>query len=386
MKVFRSRQVLKGTTIEPADIIVEHDTIVEVVGHGSAGEAIDLGSRLIVPGFVDLHSDAVEKEIEPRPGASFPMKNALVELDKKLAMSGITTMFHAIAFNEESLVGLRGTETAARLLETLFTCNRNVLAVDNFIHARYEITSFSSVTPLKEAITTGRIRLLSFMDHSPGQGQFQTLAKWKKYHMPVYDLSEVEAADIVTVQRSKRKISMDFLEDLAALARHYGVLLASHDDDTPEKIDLMASLGVTVAEFPLSGPTAKYARSRKMRTGMGAPNVVRGKSQSGNISARMLLEQDCCDFLCSDYHPSSMLQAVYAVHRNLGMDLGKAFSLITATPATIVGLDDRGMIAPGKLADLTIIEDQPIAKVVMTIKAGKPVYSSSDCLCTHAYA
>ncbi len=119
---------------------------------------------------------------------------------------------------------------------------------------------------------------------------------------------------------------------------------------------------------------------------MGAPNVVRGKSQSGNISARLLLEQDCCDFLCSDYHPSSMLQAIYACHRNLGMNLGEAFSLITSTPATIAGLSDRGVIAPGKLADLAIIEDRPFAKVVMTIKSGKPVYSSSGCLCTHEYA
>ncbi len=382
MVVLRSSRVLYRGEIVPADIVIDFEHIVEVASYGTAGEAVELGDKLVTPGFIDLHSDAVEKEIEPRPGASFPIENALVELDKKLAMAGITTMFHAIAFNEEALVGQRGTETAARLIEEIFKSNAGMLAIDNLVHARFEITSFSSVEPLKLLMDLGMVQLLSFMDHSPGQGQFKTIEKWKEYHKPVYELSEEEAGGVLARQRDKKQLCLDYLKELAGHALERNILLASHDDDTPEKIELMESLGVSIAEFPLCLKTARYAKQRRMTTGMGAPNIVRGRSQSGNISARFLVEESCCDFLCSDYHPSSMLQAVYALHREMGVELAAAFSLVTTNPAQIAELDDRGAIAAGKLADLVVIEDERVAKVIMTMKSGKLIYSGSRCLCS----
>jgi alpha-D-ribose 1-methylphosphonate 5-triphosphate diphosphatase len=355
--------------------------IEDVVPYGCAPDGLNLCDRLIVPGFVDLHSDAVEKEIEPRPGADFPVENALVELDKKLAMAGITTMFHAVAFNEEALVEQRGTETATKLIEKISEANQRMLAIDNLVHARFEITSLGSAESLKRLMSQGMVQILSFMDHSPGQGQFKTLEKWKEYHVPVYELSDDEAGLVVASQREKKLRCLDYLEELSAHAREYMIMIASHDDDTPEKIDLMDSLGVTIAEFPLCLDTANYAKKKRMHTGMGAPNVVRGKSHSGNISARYLVAEGSCDFLCSDYHPSSMLQAVYLLHRELGLGLAEALSYVSSTPAAIAGLVDRGQIAAGKLADLLVIEDKHIAKVVMTIKSGNPVYSGSNCLC-----
>ncbi len=386
MSVLRSQRILTEGAIIPGDIVIEHDYIVALLPHGTAEAAADLGSRLLVPGFVDLHSDAVEKEIEPRPGAAFPMENALVELDKKLAMAGITTMFHAIAFNNDALVGLRGHENAARLIELLYRANKEMLAVDNLIHARFEITSFSSAPILMKFIDMGLIRLLSFMDHSPGQGQFKSLEKWKEFHVPVYELNDGQVAAILDEQRHKRNLCGDVLQELARCAAAGGILMASHDDDTPAKIEQMIELGVAISEFPLCLETARYARSKKMITGMGAPNVVRGRSQSGNISARLLVENDLCDFLCSDYHPSSMLQAVYTIKEQVGTDLATAFDFVSATPAGAAGLDDRGAIAAGKLADIVVIEDQLVPRVVMTFKSGKPIYSSLGCLCTCEHA
>ncbi len=384
--VLRSNRVFFDTAIRPADIRIDHDTITEIAQYGSLPHAVDLGSRLVTPGFIDLHSDAVEKEIEPRPGAAFPVVNALIELDKKLAMAGITTMFHSIAFNEESLVGQRGTETAARLIHTICKTNETLLAIDNLVHARYEITSFSSVPHLKNLMAEGRIQLLSFMDHSPGQGQFTSLEKWKQYHVPVYDLAGEDVDIIVSHQLDKKSRCMDHLQDLSEIAQSHDILIASHDDDTPEKVDLMESLGISIAEFPLSLETAAYARKKRVATSMGAPNVVRGKSQSGNISARLLIEQGCCDFLCSDYHPSSMLQAVYSMHREMGLDLPETLAYITSTPARTARLHDRGEIGPGKIADLAVIEDHFVPKVVMTLKSGQPIYNSSRCLCFHEHA
>jgi len=386
MVVLRSDRVLSQGVIRSADLIIEHDTIVEVAPYGTCSDVFNFDGRMITPGFVDLHSDAVEKEIEPRPGAAFPIENALVDLDKKLAMAGITTMFHAIAFNEESLVGQRGNDAAKQLIEAIFEGNNSMLAIDNFVHARFEITSFSSVAIIKDLMRRNLVQILSFMDHSPGQGQFASLQKWKDYHVPVFDLSEKTVQDIITQQAFKKSICTDYLLELSDFAGRHSILLASHDDDTSTKIDLMEKMGITIAEFPLCLETARYAKSRGMTTGMGAPNIVRGKSQSGNISARRLVESRFCDFLCSDYHPSSMLQAVYSMIREMGMEPAEAFSYVCTAPAAIAGLDDRGDIAAGKLADLLVIEDRLVPKVVMTIKSGKTIYSGGNCLCVNEHA
>jgi alpha-D-ribose 1-methylphosphonate 5-triphosphate diphosphatase len=204
---------------------------------------------------------------------------------------------------------------------------------------------------------------------------------WKKYHVPVFKLSDERVKEIVQLQKEKKNSSQQYLEELIQFAHERNILLASHDDDSCEKIDLLGDMGISIAEFPLNMETAAHARSKGMATGMGAPNVVRGKSQSGNISARELLEQGNCDFLCSDYHPTSMLQAVYAMHREMGKDLGESLACITSGPARISALSDRGEIAAGKLADLVVIEDQEVAKVVMTLKSGVPVYNSNSCFC-----
>lgn len=381
MRVLRSERVLFEGRIQPADLVLEHDLIQEVSPHGTSAEAIDFGSKLIAPGFIDLHSDSVEQEIEPRPGAEFPVRSALVELDKKLTVAGITTMFHAIAFNDESLVGRRGTEVAAGLIREVCDCNSRMLHIDNLVHARYEITSFASLQAIKTLIDEGKVQLLSVMDHSPGQGQFRSLEQWKKYHVPVFKLTDEKAQEIIDQQQEKKSRSQRYLEELLQYGRERDILLASHDDDCREKVDLLHELGVTIAEFPLNIETAADARKKGMATGMGAPNVVRGRSQSGNISARELLKKGHCDFLCSDYHPTSMLQAVYAISSELGWELADAMACITSTPARIARLDDRGVIAPGKLADLVVIDDEEVANVVMTLKSGIPVYNGNSCFC-----
>jgi alpha-D-ribose 1-methylphosphonate 5-triphosphate diphosphatase len=162
--------------------------------------------------------------------------------------------------------------------------------------------------------------------------------------------------------------------------------MASHDDDCTDKVDLMKGLGVNIVEFPLSGDVADYARQCGMAVGMGAPNVVRGRSQSGNIAARPLVEQGLCDFLCADYHPSSLLQSAYVLHREQRLALGDALALISSRPAAIAGLNDRGRIESGTLADLIVIEEGPVVRVVLTIKSGNPVYSSLGCFCHYEHA
>lgn len=380
----RSHRVLTPDGIIPCDLEIEAGIIRRTAAHGSLENAKDFGELLISPGFVDLHSDAIEKEIEPRPGASFPVENAISELDKRLAMSGITTMFHAVGFNDQSIVSQRGTEKARAIIKGIFAVNRERLSVDNLIHARYEITSFSSRKVLEELIREGCVQLLSVMDHTPGQGQFKSIETWKRFHIPTYDLSNEEAEVIIKNKQKDRSRAYEEMRELLRMAAAAGLRLLSHDDDTCDKIDLVREMGITISEFPVNASVAHHARVSGMGTGMGAPNVVRGMSQSGNISARDLIRQGLCDFLCSDYHPSSMLQAPYALRETLGIALEEGFSLITWRPAHLAGLGDRGMLQAGCLADLAIIDDQWLPKVVLTLKGGRPVYNAGHCLCIGA--
>ncbi|WP_456386896.1 alpha-D-ribose 1-methylphosphonate 5-triphosphate diphosphatase [Desulfolithobacter sp.] len=378
--IFRSTRVLVGNAVKAADIVLAGRHIHEVAPWGTfTGEVIDLGTLLVLPGLVDLHSDAVEKEIEPRPGATFPIRTSLIELDKKLAMAGITTMFHAVAFNDESITSSRGTEMAAAIIRKTCDANQSLLGIDNFIHARFEITSFSSVPVIMELIARGHVHMLSIMDHTPGQGQFKSIETWKRFHLPTYDLSESRADAIIRKKRADQELAYNRVRSLLDFGRRHGLVLLSHDDDRPCKIDLIREMGITVSEFPLDVDVAVYARDQGISTGMGAPNVVRGKSQSGNMSARELIVEKCCDFLCSDYHPSSLLQATFVLHREMGLDFAKAMAMVSSIPADIAGLTDRGRIAPGLLADLTVVDDRDVPRVVTTLKDGEVVYSSRPC-------
>jgi alpha-D-ribose 1-methylphosphonate 5-triphosphate diphosphatase len=379
--VLRSKRVLTDGEIRSADIVITHGIIEEVAEYKSQAICYDVGNALVVPGFVDLHSDAVEKEIEPRPGAHFPIRSALVELDKKLAMSGITTMYHAVGFNDAAITGYRATKAAAEVIRLIHEANNEQLGVDNLVHARFEVTSFESIGTIKKLIDDRCVQLLSVMDHTPGQGQFKSIETWKNFHLPVYKISDNEADEIIRQKQRGKERAFQVVQDLL----HYGaandLVLLSHDDDTRQKINFVKELGVTISEFPLDVHVAGYAKANGIATGMGAPNVVRGESQSGNVSARELIRENACDFLCSDYHPSSMLQAPYTIHNEMKLPLQHCFDMVTKNPAHLAGMNDRGEIAADQIADIIVVEDHTIPKVILTLKEGIAVYNGSGCLC-----
>jgi len=371
--VIRSKNVLIDGRFIGADITISGEKISAVSEYGSVDVAIDFGSRRIVPGFVDLHGDAIEKEKEPRPGAHFPTKMAVIELDKKLSMAGVTTMFHAIGFNDEELSKGRGTAQSKELIEEIYEANKAHLGVDNLIHARFEITSTSSIEAVKQLIRDKKVKMLSLMDHSPGQGQFKTLEAWKKYHLSAYDF-DLENLDSYLESKS-RKDKVGIIEEFVKFGLEHRIPVLSHDDDCKNKLNTLKALGVTFSEFPLSVEVAQYAKELGISTGMGAPNVVRGGSQSGNIAAKDLVKAGVCDYLCSDYHPASMLLSPYRLKEDIGLDLEKGFAMISSTPAKLANLNDRGEITEGKLADIAIIDEIHFPKVVMTFKDGEVVYN-----------
>ncbi|PLY05263.1 MAG: alpha-D-ribose 1-methylphosphonate 5-triphosphate diphosphatase [Arcobacter sp.] len=369
--ILRSKNVLINDAFIPADIVIQGEFIKRVDEYGVNEVAVDLGDKKIAPGIVDLHSDAIEKEIEPRPNATFPVAFAVAELDKKLSMAGVTTMFHAIGF-EDNPKKKRSIDLAKHQIEEIFNANKKHLGVDNFIHARFELSADEAVEPIKEVISKGMVKLVSLMDHSPGQGQFKSLESFQTYYGNYYGLNEEEIQTVVNKKMNKDEKKIN---DLISFVKEHNITLLSHDDDCIEKLDGLLNLGVQISEFPLDLEVAKYAVSKGIATGMGAPNIVRGGSQSGNIAAIELVREGVCKYLCSDYHPTSMLQAVYRMKEDANLDLALGFSMITSTPAIYANLDDRGVIAKDKRADIIVIDDTHIPKVVLTLKDGESIYN-----------
>lgn len=369
--VIRSKNVLVDNKFRAADIAISGGIIAKIHDYGEYDVAVDFGDFKICPGIIDLHSDAIEKEYEPRHGATFPIELAVSELDKKLAMAGITTMYHAIGF-ENNPKKNRSFELAKNTIEEIYSANKHFLSIDNLIHVRFEIGDWESSDIIMDLIDKGVVNLLSFMDHSPGQGQFKTIELFKTYYAKNHGLTKNEVDQVIKKRKNK---NFDVVSKLLDYAKQHNLTMLSHDDDSIEKLDKLLHMGIHVSEFPLSLEVARYAKHKGIQTGMGAPNIVRGGSQSGNISAISLVKENICGYLCSDYHPSSMLQAVYKMNKDINLPLEVGFNMITSTPAICARLSDRGEIKEGKRADIIVIDDKHLPKVVLTIKDGESVYS-----------
>jgi alpha-D-ribose 1-methylphosphonate 5-triphosphate diphosphatase len=373
MKIeIKSKKVLIDNEFKPASLTIQNGKIKEILPFDDLLYAENLENALILPGFIDLHSDAIEKEIEPRPGAIFPIEDAIIDLDKKLSIFGITTMFHAIAFETVLPGKIRGQHISENIIKSIKKLDR-YLSVNNLIHLRYDISAEETFDIVKNLIEDGYVDLFSVMDHSPGQGQFKTFEKWKKYYSGAYNL---DSADLEKLKDKKLRKNRDKMLQLIEVAKKNNIKIASHDDDSVEKIEFIKKYGFAISEFPLSVEVAKKAKESGIMVGMGAPNVVRNGSQCGNISARELIKRKLCDYLCSDYHPNSMLKAVYSIKRDLGYSLEKAFSFITSNPANASGLKQCGRLVKGATGDIVVVDDsRDYPEVIMTICKGKIIYS-----------
>ena len=371
------RAVQPGRVLEDASVRVEDGRIAEIFqGHSFPG-GIDAQGAWLLPGFVDMHSDAVEKAVEPRPNARFPAAVAVRELDRCLAGWGITTIHHSLSFADME-EGLRSNNAAAALIDEVVAM-AGTLRVNTRIHARFEVTDLGAMEPLERLVRDGRVGLLSFMDHSPGQGQYRDEAAYRSYYGKVYGKSESELERILERKaRAKEGGVLAAVTTMAALCRSYGVPMASHDDDSLEKIQWCVREGVAMSEFPTGLETARQAREAGVLTCLGAPNLVRGGSQAGNLSARTALEAGLGDILCSDYLPQSVLHAVFLLHAWGLRTLPEAVAMASLVPARAVGIGGAtGSVETGKYADLLLVaERHGHPDVLRTWVRGREVYAS----------
>jgi alpha-D-ribose 1-methylphosphonate 5-triphosphate diphosphatase len=353
--LLHARVVLPTEVADDIAIIVEDGRIAALDPERTGkGEIIDLAGRFLLPGLIDLHCDALEKEVEPRPKVHFPLDFACAQADKRNAAAGITTVFHALSFADHEL-GVRNNAFAAEIARAVHAWQPHAL-VDNRVHVRYEVTDETAPAVLSELIENGAAHLLSFMDHSPGQGQFRDVAAYRDYLVRSYRTDEESLDAIMTRKRAAARGALERMRVLAAKARSRGVPIASHDDDSPAKVAVVQGLGAVISEFPINLETARAAREKGLFTLFGAPNILRGKSQAGNMRALDAIASGVADCLCGDYSPAALLPAIMRLPARSDISLPRAVALATANPARAAGLADRGEIALGKRADLVAVK------------------------------
>ncbi|MBB2700675.1 alpha-D-ribose 1-methylphosphonate 5-triphosphate diphosphatase [Rhizobium phaseoli] len=369
--------VLPNEVVGEGSVRIEDGAIAEIRPEPVAGAAIDGGGRLLMPGFVDLHGDMIEREIAPRPNATMPIDFGVHELDKKLAAAGVTTAFAAVSFATESVYGhVRSLETTSAVIEGINRL-RDDLLIDHRVHARYEITNIGAAAALERLLNADQIDMVSLTDHTPGQGQYNNLQNYILSISERRAISEDMAAEIVAkriAMRSNPDIEAK-LKEIVALSLKHKLSLASHDDDSIEKVAEMHDLGVTISEFPVTAPAAEEARRRGLWTLMGAPNALRGQSMSGNLSALDAARAGLLSVIAADYHPAAFVPGIFKLADMVEGGLPAAVAMATGNAARSAGLLDRGEIAIGQRADLVAVEPGDIHRIRATFRAGRFVYS-----------
>ncbi|MFS0723498.1 alpha-D-ribose 1-methylphosphonate 5-triphosphate diphosphatase [Paenibacillus sp. 1P07SE] len=383
-------------TVVTADALVEADVVVRegriaailatteakrqwLAEHGAGPlERIAAHGRYVMPGLVDIHCDAIEKEAQPRPGTLFPLEMAFLEFERKLPVHGITSMYHSLSLGVG--LSLRGDHLLTRMIELIHALRARRAMVRHGIHLRYEVAHLAGLPIIERLVAERQVDYLSFMDHSPGQGQYKEPGSFERYVMKNQGVTAEEVKNIVSDLLNRQQlVDWSHLRQLGKLAAESGIAVASHDDDTPERVDDFAAFGIAVSEFPMNLETARHAAGRGLHVCVGAPNVVRGGSHDRNMSAVDAIRDGSARILCSDYHPASLLVAVFRLVQEGIVPLPEAAAMASLYPASALGTGERtGSIAEGKQADLIIVEQlDGYPMVTHTLVDGRLVYQGA---------
>jgi alpha-D-ribose 1-methylphosphonate 5-triphosphate diphosphatase len=336
-------------------------------GTTSAREAEDWDGDYLLPGLIELHTDNLEKHLAPRPGVQWNTDAAFVIHDAQVAAAGITTVFDALAIGSRSNVGLRGRDLQTQCAHALTRFSeRRLLRAEHFLHLRCEIATADVVEVFESLCNHPLLRLASVMDHTPGQRQWHDREQWRRFQERNGKLTDEHVTTALAELAVEQERYADaHRREIVARCKTLGLPVASHDDTLVEHVEQAAAEGIVLAEFPTTRIAAEAAREHRISTIMGAPNIVRGGSHSGNVSALELAKADLLDILSSDYVPSSLLTAVFELVEKAGWTLPRAMARVSAEPARTAGLHDRGAIAPGLRADfvrVTMLDTLPVPR------------------------
>jgi alpha-D-ribose 1-methylphosphonate 5-triphosphate diphosphatase len=367
------RTLLDGDIVESSLAIADSKICQTDAAGRSAPLELDARGLLVLPGIVDLHGDAFERQMMPRPGVDFPIDVALVDSDRQAIGNGITTVFHATTWSWEP--GLRCGDNAERLLEAIEAL-RPRLAADTRFHLRHETYNLDAEEKIGQWLAAGRIDLFAFNDHMDITTALRNKPRKRAAMVERTGLSDEAFDRLVERVLSGASEVPGSIARLATIARKARVRMLSHDDKTPEERKAFRAQGIAIAEFPVNEETAREAAAGGDAIVYGAPNVVRGGSHTGWTKASDMIAKGLCSVLASDYFYPAQLLAAFRLAADQVLPLAQAWSLISTAPARAAGLSDRGQLAEGSRADLVIIDDavglRP--RIVAVIAGGRLVH------------
>ena len=349
--ILTNATIVTRDEVFPGTLVLRGGTIAEVArGRSASSRAADFGGDLLIPGIVDVHTDNLERQVQPRVHARWPSRSAMLAHDAQCAAAGVTTVLDALCVG---IVGFEHerTQTFREAVADLDALGqKGVLRSDHFLHLRCELPAPDMRDLFEPVCRHPALRLLSVMDHTPGVGQYANLERYRALRLKEgYSAEQIERslANRMAERERVRGPNRDFV---LGVVGETGVAIASHDDRTEEEVAENAALGIRISEFPVTLEAAKAAHGHGMGVIAGAPNIVRGGSHSGNVAVADLLAADAVDALASDYVPASLVEAAFIAAATLG--LPRAIAMVTATPAAMAGLADRGALATGLRGDL----------------------------------
>lgn len=370
-RIINARAALQDGALVDAEIGMRDG---KFVSEAADSRIWDARGMLVLPGIVDIHGDAFERQMMPRPGVYFADDIALFETDRQLVANGITTAFHALTWSWEP--GLRCTERARRFVDALERI-RPRLACDTKLHLRWETFNLDALEEVETWLAGGRVALFAFNDHTTGM---LTESRGPSHTAKVVERTglqpEAYATLIARIAAHAADVPTANMR-LAEVARTAGVAMASHDDRSPDDRAVFRALGCRMSEFPLTRETAEAARACSDHVIMGAPNVVRGGSHLSLVSAEALVRAGLCDILASDYYYPALLQAVWRLAGSAD-GIATFWPLVSENPARAAGLADRGTLAPGKRADCIVVDvSGSVPRVAATFVEGRLVYEAA---------
>lgn len=366
-KIVTAAEIIEGA------ILLRDGVIADIAEGPVTALTHDLDGAYLLPGLVELHTDHLESHYRPRPGVAWPAVGALLAHDAQIASAGITTVFDALragAFdNQDSTLRRANGELSQAIAKAR---DANMLRADHRIHLRCELPCPETFDTAEELIEQGHVDLLSVMDHTPGERQYTSLDKFREYYLGKKIMSPERLEVFITERREMNLLHSDRnRRAIVNLALARGLKLASHDDATLEHVAEAIADGVAISEFPTTEEAVREAHANGLSVLMGAPNLVRGGSHSGNISTIDVAKARCLDLMSSDYVPVSLLHAAFALPEKAPeISLPEAVTIVSRNPARVMGLDDRGEIAPGKRADLIKVDHMDGFPVVRAVWRG----------------
>ncbi len=367
--------VLPGEVV-PGTLVLRGGSIAEAqAGRSRLPSAEDLGGDHLIPGVVDLHTDNLERQVQPRANARWPSRSAMLAHDAQCAAAGVTTVLDALCLGDLGFDNDRDRTFRDGVRDLDALAGTGLLRSEHFLHLRCELPALDMPPALESVADHPLVRMVSLMDHSPGFGQYRDLDRYRELRVRQAQMTDAQVARRIAELLEQRERLREpqrrwLLERLA----HRALPLASHDDDDPAEMDRNKRDGIAISEFPVLMEAARHARALGMAVVAGAPNVVRGGSHSGNLAAVDLVREGAADALASDYVPGSMVEAAWRCAADAELPLPDAVAMVTDTPARMARLHDRGRIAPGLRADLVRVRAHQGLPVVRQVwRAGERV-------------